>query len=160
MATGKKSPVLLYKQSNLKANAKKSILSFLPSQKPCTWVTTSTNLLSGEERNLCVQQLWIRHSYEDKHALGTVSDLKKFISFHSFSKYLLSTYYVHRQRNMFQARVNRTDKITAQKTRSPGCTQKNANRRKRKLKRAVWQTATLRKRQRCSKLADCEQKRV
>lgn len=137
MATGKKSPVLLYKQSNLKANAKKSILSFLPSQKPCTWVTTSTNLLSGEERNLCVQQLWIRHSYEDKHALGTVSDLKKFISFHSFSKYLLSTYYVHRQRNMFQARVNRTDKITAQKTRSPGCTQKNANRRKRKLKRAV-----------------------
>ena len=50
MATGKKSPVLLYKQSNLKANAKNSILSFLPSQKPCTWVTASTNLLSGEER--------------------------------------------------------------------------------------------------------------
>ena len=45
----------------------------------------------GEERNLCVQQLWIRHSYEDKHALGIVSDLRKFISFHSFSKYCMST---------------------------------------------------------------------
>lgn len=46
---------------------------------------------------------------------------------------------------MFQARVNRTDKITAQKTCSPGCTQKNANCRKRKLRRAVWQRATGRK---------------
>ena len=103
VATGKISSLTI-QQSNLKAKAKKSVLSFLPSQKRCTRVTTSTNLLSGEERRgTCVCSSSGSGTVTKTNMRKAVSDLRTFISFHySFSKYLLSTYYVHRHRNMFQ----------------------------------------------------------
>lgn len=96
VATGKISSLTTAEQSESKCREECALLPPITETLLEGYYIHRSTVRRREERNLCVQQLCIRHSDEDKHALGTVSDLRKFISFHySFSKYLLSTYYVH-----------------------------------------------------------------